>query len=79
MTAYAGARGIGNLDRQRQCLDRLTHQPGRIGAWSSQGLLPFAELSIVVPVVVSTVQANLAVWVTTVDDGDHAAVTVAFN
>jgi hypothetical protein len=38
-----------------------------------------ASANIVVPVVVSPVQANLAVWVTTIDDGDHAAVTVAFN
>ena len=38
-----------------------------------------ASANIVVPVVVSPVQANLAVWVTTVDDGDHVSVTVTFN
>jgi hypothetical protein len=38
-----------------------------------------ASATIVVPVVVSPVQASLAVCVTTVDAGDYAAVTVAFN
>jgi hypothetical protein len=40
---------------------------------------PVASATIVVPVVVSPIQASLAVCVTTVDAGEYAAVTVAFN
>ena len=38
-----------------------------------------ASATIVVPVVVSPVQPNLAVSVVTIYAGDHASVTVVFN